>query len=126
MPHNIFSPFTPTNPTGKRLAAAIREQVHAVLDRDNGACAQAILPYLVEPGPTGSKEYDHARAVATLLDFDERFGGYLTDLKQAAGMTHRDLWPVLVQVYRANGFRFSRGRLVGLLEAPGAAGAVTV
>ena len=72
--------------------------------------------YLIPPGKSGSREYDHAYAVGVLLKHDALNAGRITEMMESTGMSQRMLWDEIVKVYRGAGFRMAHGRLVGLLE----------
>ena len=100
----------------KANPATTRELVKVVLKADDDACADEIERFLMPPGVAGSREYDHAYAVAVLLKHDALHGGHIATVMESTGLSRRMLWDELVKVYRGAGFQISHGRLVGLLE----------
>lgn len=100
----------------KANPATIRECVRDVVKADDDACADEIERFLMPPGVSGSREYDHAYAIGVLLKYDAINGGRIATIMESTGLSRRMLWDHLVSVYRTAGFKFSHGRLVGLLE----------
>ena len=96
--------------------ASIREAIKHVLEADDDACSSEIEPYLMAPGLTGSREWDHAYAVRAILKHDARHGGRISSIMIASHIKERALWDWVVRVYVSSGFHFAGGRLVGLLE----------
>ena len=100
----------------KASPATTREIIKETLKASDDACAAEIERYLIPPGVSGSREYDHAYAVGVLLKHDAMNGGRIATVMEATGLSRRMLWDELVKVYRSVGFQFKHGRLVGLLE----------
>ena len=100
----------------KASPTTTREIIKELLKANDDACASEIERFLIPPGPSGSREYDHAYAVSTLLKHDELNGGRIATVMESTGLSRRMLWDELVKVYRQVGFQFKHGRLVGLLE----------
>jgi len=100
----------------KASPATTREIIRLVLKADDDACADEIERFLMPPGVSGSREYDHAYAVGILLKHDDKNGGALALLMESSNLSRRMLWDWLVRVYVSAGFQFKHGRLIGLLE----------
>lgn len=98
--------------------ATLRERIRDVLKAENDACADEMMPYLIAPGVSGSREFDHAYAVDVLLEHDEKNGGQIAAamVASAPAITRRMLWDHLVAVFRKANFDVRHGRVVGLLE----------
>jgi hypothetical protein len=100
----------------KASPATTREIIRSILKANDDACADEIERFLMPPGMSGSREYDHAYAVGVLLKHDAKNNGALATLMESTGLSRRMLWDWLVRVYVSAGFQFKHGRLVGLLE----------
>jgi hypothetical protein len=107
-----FSDVEANRPT----VTTLRENVRQVMKADKDACATAMERFMLPPGPSGSREYDHAYAVDTLLQYDAKHGGYIASVMVATGLSRRMIFDEIVKVYRKAGFKVSHGRIVGLLE----------
>jgi hypothetical protein len=107
-----FSDVEAQRPT----TANLRELVRSVMKADNDTCATAMERFMLPPGPSGSREYDHAYAVDVLLQHDAKHGGYIASLMVSTGLSRRMIFDEIIKVYRKAGFKVSHGRIVGLLE----------
>ena len=94
----------------------IRSAIRTVLLANGGECYRAVEPFLVPPGKSGSRSFDQAYAVNTLLNCDSEQDGTINTIMLEGGMTHRLLWDHLQAELRNIGFKMSHGRLTGLLE----------
>ena len=94
----------------------LRDAIKIVIRADDDACWGEMEKFLIPPGRSGSREYDHAYAVDVLLRHDEMHGGRIAMIMDSTGMPRRMLWDEVVKVCRQVGFRFHNGRLIGLLE----------
>ena len=100
----------------KATPQTLRQIVKDVIQADDDACWAEMEPFLIPPGRSGSREYDHAYAVGVLLKHDAQHGGRIATVMEATGMPRRMIWDEVVKVCRQVGFRFHNGRLIGLLE----------
>lgn len=100
----------------KASPQTLREIIKDVIRADDDACWQEMERYLMPPGVAGSREYDHAYAVGVVLKHDALHGGRIATVMESTGLARRMLWDEIVKTCRAVGFRFVRGRLVGVLE----------
>lgn len=96
--------------------ATLRQSIEGVLTADDDACSDAIRKYMSPPGIMGSREYDHAMAVNTILEYDRKNGGFIASAMVASDMSPRMLWDQVVMVYRGAGFIIKNGRVIGIKE----------
>lgn len=100
----------------KASPQTLRQIIKDVIQANDDACWTDMEPYLIPPGRSGSREYDHAYAVGVLLKHDAMHGGRIATVMESTGMPRRMMWDEVVKVCRQVGFRFHNGRLIGLLE----------
>ncbi len=97
--------------------STLKDAVLGVLRANDGECYSSLEVYLMPPGVSGSRSFDQAYAVSTLLEFDRSGDGMIARiLANTPNIKHRSLWDVLQVVLRGSGFKMKHGRLVGLLE----------
>lgn len=97
--------------------ATIKELVKNVLRANDGACYAEIEKFLMPPGKTGSRAFDQAHSVITLLKHDaEHESAIATVMAATPTLNERILWDILQSVLRGVGFKMQHGRLTGLLE----------
>ncbi len=94
----------------------INQIVKDVLRANDDACYTDMEQWLLPPGVSGSRSFDQAYAVETLLTHDAKNGGRIAVIMVSQRLSHRMLWDRLQTVLRGVGFKLSHGRLVGLLE----------
>ena len=96
--------------------STLRDIIETVLTTDDDACASEMEKYMTVGGVMGSREYDHAMAVNTLLEHDKKLGGHIASALVASNWRPRMLWDQLVLVYRKAGFIMKNGRITGIKE----------
>lgn len=82
--------------------------------KDDGACYADMEWLLMGGNATGSRQFDQAYAVDTLLAHDEMADNYLNDVIDNSNLTHRMLWNKLYSVLDSLGYIMRQGRLVGV------------
>lgn len=108
-----FSDVEAQNPTPD----CIREAIRSVLVADGDACYMDMEPYLMAPGVCGSRFFDQALAVETLLKHDREGEGRIAKLMtEKPTLVRRGIWDELQKVLRKAGFKIKHGRVAGLLE----------
>lgn len=100
----------------KATPETLRQMIKDVLKSEGDKCWREMLPLMLPPGLSGSREYDHAYAVGVLLKHDALIGGRIALFMNTNNMPRRMLWDEIVKVCRQVGFRIHNGRLIGLLE----------
>jgi len=91
--------------------------IREVLRAEKGECYNEIESLLMPPGKSGSRSFDQAYAVETLLQHDRNSNESINKMMAATPtLTHKTLWDKLYSVLRQSGFKMRHGRLVGLLE----------
>lgn len=94
----------------------LNQIIKEVLRASNDACYSEMERWLLPPGVSGSKSFDQAYAVETVLKHDAINGGRIAVVMESQGLSRRLLWDRIQSVLRSVGFKISHGRLVGLLE----------
>lgn len=94
----------------------LNQIIKDVLRASNGACYSDMERWLLPPGVSGSKAFDQAYAVETVLKHDAMNGGRIAVVMESQGLSRRLLWDRVQSVLRSVGFKISHGRLMGILE----------
>lgn len=100
----------------KASPTTINQIIKDVLRASNDACYSEMERWLLPPGVSGSRSFDQAYAVEALLKHDAINGGRISVIMESQGLSRRLLWDRIMSVLRAVGFRFSHGRLIGVIE----------
>lgn len=97
----------------------VNQLIKDILKADSDSCYVEMEKFLMPPGVTGSKSFDQAYAVSTLIKHDAMQEGLLAAaMESTSQLTHRLLWDRLQHVLRSAGFSVSHGRLVGVISPP--------
>ena len=100
----------------KASPITINQIIKDVLRASNDACYSEMEQWLLPPGVSGSRSFDQAYAVEVVLKHDSSNGGRIASIMESHGLSRRLLWDRIQSVLRSVGFKFSHGRLVGLIE----------
>lgn len=95
---------------------SLNEALDSILKANGGECYTEIEKFLLPPGQTGSKYFDQAYAVSTILVFDKKLSSEIAVIRQETpAVNERVIWDVLQKVLRKGGFKLRHGRIAGLL-----------
>lgn len=100
----------------KASPTTINQIIKDVMRASNDACYSEMERWLLPPGVSGSRSFDQAYAVEVVLKHDAQNGGRIAVIMESQGLSRRLLWDRIQSVLRSVGFKFSHGRLVGVLE----------
>ena len=114
MGKSLFSITEVEAKTAKPMA--VNSIIKDVLKANDEKAWADIERYLMPPGVSGSRQFDQAYAVKSLLDADAETGGRIAIVMESTGMSRRMLWDRLHAVLKSVGFRMSHGRLLGGMD----------
>ena len=98
---DAFSPLSVVSVTRH-----IRDLIREVLYAEDEVLWESILPYLQNPGSTGSTQFDHARIAFAILSAQPR-------LSEVKGLNEKAIYDHTVAVMKQRGFIYSRGYIAG-------------
>lgn len=93
-------------------ALSINQEIKKVLNNDE--LWAEMEPYLIDPGVTGSKQFDQMRAVDCLLKHDKLKDGVINrSMDQIASLNEKAIWSRMQSVLKQVGFDMHHGRISG-------------